>query len=162
MEIREATAADWPRIWSVMEPVVRAGETYTWDTDTDERTLRVKWLHERLPGRTVVAMLDGEVVGTAETHPNYGGGAADVANAGFMVDGGHAGKGIARALAEHVLAAARADGYRAVVFNAVVSSNERAVGLWQSLGFSIVGTVPGAFRRPDGSYVGLHVMHRWL
>jgi ribosomal protein S18 acetylase RimI-like enzyme len=162
MEIRDAGAADWPGIWAVMEPVVRAGGTYTWDTDTDAATLRAKWLHEHPPGRTVVAVLDGEVVGTAETHPNYGGGAADVANAGFMVAGHHAGQGIARALAEHVLGAARADGYRAMVFNAVVESNERAVGLWRSLGFAIVGTVPDAFRRPDGVRVGLHVMHRRL
>jgi hypothetical protein len=53
----------------------------------------------------------------------------------------------------------REHGFRAIQFNAVVESNVGAVRLWESLGFTIVGTVPGAFRRPSGEYVGLHVMH---
>lgn len=174
MQIKDATAKDWPGIWAVMEPIVRAGETYTWDTDASEAALRAAWLHgpagdeagalKKAAGRarTFVAVIDGEVAGTAELHPNYGGGASDVANAGFMVGAGHQGRGVARALGEHVLAAARDLGYSAMVFNAVVESNTRAVGLWQSLGFRVVGTIPGAFRRPDGERVGLHVMHRSL
>ena len=163
VEIREASAEDWPGIWSVMEPVVRAGETYTWDPATPQEDLRRTWLHQ--PGgrsRTLVAVLDGEVVGTADLHPNYGGGAASVANAGFMVAAGLQGRGIARALAERVLSDARELGFRAMVFNAVVASNTRAVALWQSLGFTILGTVPDAFLLPDGTRAGLHVMHRSL
>ncbi|MFH5821488.1 GNAT family N-acetyltransferase [Georgenia sp. AZ-5] len=162
LEVRAATDADWPGIWAVMEPVVRAGETYTWDPGTDEATLREKWMHAGGHGRTVVAVTHGRVVGTAELHPNYGGGAADVANAGFMVAADHAGRGVARALAAHVLDLARAYGYSAMVFNAVVASNVRAVRLWQSMGFAVVGTIPGAFRLPSGDRVGLHVMHRFL
>jgi ribosomal protein S18 acetylase RimI-like enzyme len=40
--------------------------------------------------------------------------------------------------------------------------NTRAVALWQSLGFQIIGTVPGAFHHPREGYVGLHVMYRPL
>jgi ribosomal protein S18 acetylase RimI-like enzyme len=44
-------------------------------------------------------------------------------------------------------------------FNAVAASNERAVALYESLGFAIIGTVPGAFRHPTEGDVGLHVMY---
>ena len=104
----------------------------------------------------------GTVLGTAETHPNQGGPGAHVANAGFMVDPDHAGRGVGRALAVHVLEQARADGYRAMVFNAVVETNTGAVALWRSLGFEVLATVPEAFAHPTAGYVGLHVMHRRL
>jgi ribosomal protein S18 acetylase RimI-like enzyme len=61
-----------------------------------------------------------------------------------------------------MLAWARVRGFRAVQFNAVVETNERAVKLWRSLGFEVIGTVPEAFAHPEHGYVGLHVMHRFL
>ena len=85
-----------------------------------------------------------------------------MANASFMVDPSRGGRGIGRALAEHVLVAATADGYRAMQFNAVVETNVAAVGLWQSLGFEILATVPAAFAHPSRGLVGLHVMYRTL
>jgi GNAT superfamily N-acetyltransferase len=100
--IRDATAADWPAIWRFMEPIVRAGETFTWD------------------------------------------------------------RGVGRALGEHVVAAAREDGYRSMQFNAVVETNTRAVALWRSLGFDVLATVPEAFDHPEHGPVGLHVMFRRL
>jgi GNAT superfamily N-acetyltransferase len=159
--IRDATPDDWPAIWRFMRRIVAAGETFAWDRDTSEARARAMWLHDP-PGRTVVAVDDGTVVGTAETHPNHGGPGAHVANAGFMVDPDRAGKGVGRALGEHVVGQARADGYRAMVFNAVVETNTRAVALWRSLGFEVLATVPGGFRHPVEGYVGLHIMHRRL
>ena len=160
--VRAATAEDWPAIWSFLRGIIAAGETYTWDRDTPEPAARAKWMREP-PGRTVVAVdADGTVLGTAETHPNQAGPGASVANAGFMVDPAQGGRGIGRILAEHVLEQARADGYRAMQFNAVVETNAGAVALWRSLGFDIVGTVPGAFDHPVQGAVGLHVMHRFL
>lgn len=162
MMIRDATADDWPEIWPFLRRIVAAGETYCWDPDITEDEARAKWLHGP-PGRTFVALsADGAVVGTAELHPNQEGPGSHVANAGFMVDPDHEGRGIGRALAEHVIAAARADGYRAMQFNAVVETNTRAVALWRSLGFTILATVPEAFRHPTRGYVGLHIMHRRL
>jgi len=61
-----------------------------------------------------------------------------------------------------VLDAARADGYRAMQFNAVVATNTRAVELWRSLGFEVIGRVPEGFRHPTRGYVDLLVMHRRL
>jgi hypothetical protein len=60
-EIRPAQASDWPGIWTVLEPVIRAGETFTWDRDTSEETARSKWFKEA-PGQTFVAVRDGEVL----------------------------------------------------------------------------------------------------
>jgi GNAT superfamily N-acetyltransferase len=79
-----------------------------------------------------------------------------------MVDPAHAGKGVGRALGAAVLDRARADGYRAMQFNAVVETNTRAVAVWRSFGFEVIGTVPAAFHHPIHGYVGLHVMHRIL
>jgi ribosomal protein S18 acetylase RimI-like enzyme len=72
------------------------------------------------------------------------------------------GRGVARALCAHSLERARARGFRAMQFNFVVSSNERAVRLWQSFGFQIVGRLPGAFLHPGLGYVDAYVMHREL
>jgi GNAT superfamily N-acetyltransferase len=162
MLIRDATLDDWPAIWSFMRRIVAAGETFSWDRDLSEERARAMWMHQP-PGRTVVAVdADGTIVGTAETHPNYGGPGAHVANAGFMVDPDHAGRGIGRALGEHVLERARADGYRAMQFNAVVETNTHAVALWRSLGFEILATVPEAFHHPVEGDVGVHIMYRRL
>jgi ribosomal protein S18 acetylase RimI-like enzyme len=164
MIIRDATPDDWPAIWPFLHGIVAAGDTFSWAPDTSEEDARAMWL-KRPPCRTVVALDDdGTVLGTAETHPNQpaGGPAAHVANAGFMVDPAHSGRGVGRALAEHVLEQARADGYRAMAFNAVVETNTGAVALWRSLGFEIVATLPGGFHHPVHGYVGLHIMYRPL
>ena len=161
MEIREATAADWPAIWPIVREVVAAGDTYTWDPATSEAQARAKWMSGP-PARTLVAVDGGEVVGTAELHPNQPGPGSHVANAGFMVDSRHAGRGVARAMCAYVLDAARAEGYRAMQFNAVVETNTRAVALWEAFGFDILATVPEAFHHPAHGYVGLHIMHRML
>jgi len=112
--------------------------------------------------RVFVADDGSRVLGTSYLRANYGGPGAHVANAGFMVAAGHEGKGIGRALAEHVIDQARADGYRAMQFNAVAESNVRAVGLWCSLGFEVLATVPEGFRHPELGYVGLLIMYRKL
>ncbi|MFI5484219.1 GNAT family N-acetyltransferase [Micromonospora echinaurantiaca] len=162
MEIRPATAGDWPRIWPFLREIVAAGETYTWPRDVDEDRARAMWLVPA-PGRTMVAVdPDGTVLGTAKLVPNQLGPGDHVANASFMVAPAAAGRGVGRALGEYVLTLARADGYRAMQFNAVVATNTRAVALWRSLGFEVVGRVPEAFRHPRDGFVDLLVMHRRL
>jgi len=67
-----------------------------------------------------------------------------------------------RRLAERLIARAEELGYRSMQFNAVVSTNERAVGLWKSLGFDVIGSVPEGFRHARLGYVDLYVMYRKL
>ena len=161
IEIRPATAADWPGMWTILEPVIRAGDTFTWDRGTTEDEARTRWFKDA-PGQAFVAVRDGAVLGTGELHANQGGGGSHVANAGYMVHPDHAGKGLAKALCAYSLDAARAAGFRAMQFNAVVESNVRAVSAWQGMGFEVLTTIPEAFNHPTLGYVGLKVMYRKL
>ncbi|MEV3900758.1 GNAT family N-acetyltransferase [Mycobacterium sp. NPDC050551] len=156
--IRAAGADDVRRIAAIFRPVVADGESYAYpEALTDEEIARL-WL-EPPPGHTIVAVVDGRVVGTAKMGPNRPGRGDHVGTASFMVDPGVQIRGTGRAMAEWVIDWHRRNGYRAIQFNAVVETNSRAVRLWRSLGFDIVGTVPGAFRSRTHGLVGLHVMH---
>ena len=140
--------------------MVGTGDTYAYAPCTTEGKARRLWTSA--PAAPYVAVSGGEVVGTYSLRPAQPGLGSHVANAGFMVAPGRSGRGVGRALGEHCLAEARRLGYAAMQFNFVVSTNERAVRLWQSLGFAIVGTVPGAFRHPTHGPVPVHIMHRAL
>ncbi|SFP00587.1 Ribosomal protein S18 acetylase RimI [Geodermatophilus dictyosporus] len=158
MDVREATGADWPRIHPFFRAVVDAGRTYAYPEGLSAEDARPLWM-EQPPGRTVVAV-DGEaVVGSAEMGRNRPGRGSHVATASFLVDPAAQGRGVGRLLGEHVVAWARDAGYRGIQFNAVVETDTPAVSLWRSLGFTVVGTVPGAFDHPEHGHVGLHVMH---
>jgi L-amino acid N-acyltransferase YncA len=161
MRIREATSDDWGQIWAFLRGIIAAGDTYTWDRDVTESRARELWMSTP-PARTVVAVDGDTVLGTAKLAPNHMGPASHIANASFMVSPEHGGRGVGRALGEHVLDLARADGYRAMQFNAVVETNTRAVALWQSLGFEIIATLPEGFEHPEKGFVGLHIMYRKL
>ena len=62
----------------------------------------------------------------------------------------------------HSLDQASARGFSAMQFNFVIATNERAVRLWQDLGFAIVGRLPDAFRHPRLGLVDAYVMMRSL
>lgn len=159
MVIRDASGEEWDGIWSLMRPIVVAGQTFAYDPALDEADARVGWLAAP-PGRASVAVAaDGSILGTATMGPNRAGPGAHVATASFMVDGACQGRGVGRALVEDALAWARGREFRAMQFNAVAASNVGAVKLYESLGFQIIGTVPEAFLHPAEGYVGLHVMH---
>ncbi|HET8959791.1 GNAT family N-acetyltransferase [Nocardioides sp.] len=161
MTIRPATIEDWPLIWPIFDATVQAGETYAFPLDLTIETSRGWWM-ETPPGRTVVLEEDGHqggrILGTAKMGPNRPGHGDHIGTASFMVAPEARGRGVGRALAEHVVQWHRDEGYRGIQFNAVVETNVAAVRLWQDLGFEILGTVPGAFRSPEHGYVGLHVM----
>lgn len=160
--IRTATLDDWPAIWPIMRAVAAAGDTYTYPADLDEPAGQALWMVPP-PGRTMVAAdAAGPILGTAKVTRNQAGPGSHVANASFMVAPAGRGRGVGRALGEAAIDWARSAGFRAMQFNAVVSTNEPAIHLWQSLGFEIVGVVPGAFAHPVHGDVALNVMHRWL
>jgi L-amino acid N-acyltransferase YncA len=158
--VRAATANDSDAIWAVMQPIVNAGETYPLPRDVDKESALGWWFSQ---GHEVfVAEENRKIIGTYFLKANQRGGGQHVANCGYMTDVSATGRGVARAMRGHSLDRARACGFRAMQFNFVVSSNERAVRLWQSFGFEIVGTLPGAFRRPKLGYVDAYVMYRTL
>lgn len=161
MDIREATTADWPRIYPFFARIVAAGETYAYPDGLSAAEAEPWWM-ERPPGHTVVAV-DGDVVlGSAKMGPNRPGRGSHVATGSFMVDPAWSGRGTGRALGRYLIGWAARHGYDAIQFNAVVESNTPAVHLWRSLGFRVLTTVPEAFEHATNGRVGLHIMHRKL
>ncbi len=161
ISIREATAKDWPYIWSILEPVFRAGETYTYAQDITEEQAQHIWM--QLPVKTFVCVnADGAVIGTYYLKVNQPGQGSHVCNCGYVVSSAARGLGVASAMCEHSQEIAVALGFRSMQFNCVVSTNEGAVHLWQKLGFAIVGTLPGAFNHPAKGYVDAYVMYKHL
>jgi L-amino acid N-acyltransferase YncA len=158
--LRRATDADWPAIWSIFRAVIATGDTYPYDPDMAEADARRTWIGPGLA--TYVAERGGDIVGTYVLKPNQAALGAHVANAGYMVRPGTFGRGIGTKMGEHSLDEARAAGYRGMQFNAVVSTNERAVALWRRLGFQVIGTVPEGFRHRERGYVDLLIMYRRL
>ena len=158
MMIRAATQRDDDAIWTVLEPILRAGETYALPRDWSREAMLAYW--RSADHEVFVAEDGGAIVGTYFLCANHLGGGAHVANAGYATAVAAQGKGIARAMCEHSIAHARERGFRAMQFNFVIASNTRAVALWQRMGFSIVGTLPGAFAHPTLGYVDAFVMYR--
>jgi ribosomal protein S18 acetylase RimI-like enzyme len=158
--IRAATAQDEEQIWRLLEPVFRAGETYNVPPEISREEALGYW---RAPGHAVFVFEEsGAILGTYFLRANQRGGGSHVANCGYITASHATGRGIARAMCEHSLELAATRGFRAMQFNFVVSTNERAVKLWQSLGFETVGRLPEAFLHPVLGYVDALVMFRKL
>lgn len=158
--IRGAQPDDSEAIWAILEPVIRAGETFCLPRDMDRATALKYWFSD---GHEVfVADDDGQVLGTYLLRPNQAGCGSHVANCGYVTAAAASGRGVARTMCAHSLEHAKLRGFRAMQFNFVVSTNERAVRLWKSFGFEIVGRLPEAFLHPDVGYTDAYVMYRVL
>lgn len=160
LTIRPATPADSDAIWSIVEPMLRAGETYPLPRDWSRADALAYWFFE--DHDVFVAEDEGLVLGTYYLHANQRGGGAHIANCGYITAPDSAGRGVATAMCQHSLRRAAERGFRAMQFNFVVSANERAVKLWRGLGFDVVGTIPQAFEHPLLGFVDALVMHRTL
>jgi L-amino acid N-acyltransferase YncA len=160
MLIRPAAPRDHDAIWAIMEPIIRAGETYTLPREMDKKTALSYW--QSVEHEVFVAEENGEIVGTYFLQANQRGGGAHVANCGYMTASSATSRGVGRAMCTHSLEWARARGFRAMQFNFVVSANDRAVRLWQSIEFEIVGRLPKAFLHPTLGYLDAYVMYREL
>lgn len=161
VQIRDITPADWPRVWPIVREVVQAQDTFAYDPSVTSDEARDGWV-ERPPGLTVVAVdddADEVVLGTAKMGPNRSGPGDHVATASFMVASSARGRGVGTALCRYALGWAREQGFAGMQFNAVAETNHAAVAVYEREGFTIVGTVPGAFRHPVHGRVGLHVMY---
>jgi L-amino acid N-acyltransferase YncA len=160
MQIRLALNTDHDAIWNIFHEIIAAGDTYAFNPQMPREEALAYWF--RADTHTYVAEEDGGVVGTYTLRPNQSGPGSHVANAAFMVARDAEGAGVGRRMAEHCLSEARRIGFRAMQFNFVISTNTRAIHLWDQLGFKIVGTLPGAFRHPEKGYVDVYVMYRSL
>jgi ribosomal protein S18 acetylase RimI-like enzyme len=160
MVIRPARSTDFDAMWEIFRDVVRPGDTYVFAPDTPAEVAHDYFLG---PGVRSWVVEDGDtIVGMYKLIPNRCDLGSHVANASFMVDPRTQGRGIGRAMGEHCLAEARNAGFLAIQFNFVVSTNTRAVALWRTLGFEIVGTLPKAFNHQSLGLVDAYVMYRAL
>jgi L-amino acid N-acyltransferase YncA len=160
MLIRPASADDADSIWAILEPTIRSGETYTLPRDLQRHDALAYWLAPS--HRVFVLEENAHVLGTYFLRPNQAGGGSHVANCGYITAPWASGRGVARAMCAHSLEQARSSGYTAMQFNFVVSTNKRAVALWQSFGFDTVGRLPRAFNHPTQGFVDAFVMYRSL
>jgi ribosomal protein S18 acetylase RimI-like enzyme len=161
LTVRSARSEDGDALWAILEPVIRAGETYPLPRDLDREAALAYWL---APAHHVFVAADdaGRIVGTYFLQANQQGGGSHVANCGYMTAPHAVGRGVASAMCAHSLEEAARLGFRAMQFNFVVSTNERAVQLWKRFGFEIVGRLPQAFHHPTDGYVDALVMYRRL
>jgi len=158
--IRAATPDDHGAIWGILEPIFRAGDTYTIDPDTDRDAALAYWCAPTI--HTYVAEVDGVVLGTYYIKRNQAGGGGHVCNCGFATSPEARGRGVARGMLDHALATAPALGFRAMQFNFVVANNTRAIAIWERAGFETVGRLPGAFLHPRDGYMDALVMYKSL
>lgn len=160
IEIRKATDADHDAIWEIIHRVLQGGDTYSFAPESTREQMMAYWF---APGKhTYVAIYGGKIAGTFAICDNQPGLGSHVANGAFMVSHLYAGRGIGKTMGEFSLQEARRLGYKAMQFNFVVKSNERAVKLWQSLGFNIVGEVPDAFNHRQLGLTNTYVMYQKL
>jgi ribosomal protein S18 acetylase RimI-like enzyme len=160
MLIRQSEPRDDAAIWRILEPTFRAGETYPVPRDISRAGALAYW---HTPGHAVFVAEDaGTIVGTYYLRANNRGGGAHVANCGYVVAPDAFGRGVAQAMCSHSLGEDKSRGFSAMQFNFVIASNERAVRLWQRMGFAIAGRLPGAFQHPRLGLVDAYVMLRNL
>jgi ribosomal protein S18 acetylase RimI-like enzyme len=159
--IRRFQESDWPAVWPILRSTFQAGDTYAFSPDSTEAEIHKAWVE--VPAATYVASAaDGRIAGTYFLKANQPGLGSHVCNCGYVVAPEAQGQGIASAMCEHSQAEAVAMGFRAMQFNLVVATNERAVRLWQRLGFGVVGTLPRAFRHQKLGFVDALVMYKEL
>ncbi len=160
-KIRQMTDADWPEVWAMMQPVIRAGETYPYARDMTAAGAHKMWLD--IPEASYVAADElGKLLGTYYIKPNQPTLGAHVANCGYIVAENARGHGVASRMCEHSQAEALRLGYRAMQYNLVVKTNEASVYLWKKMGFTIVGTLPGAFHHPAHGYIDAFILYKEL
>ena len=160
IKITPATSADEERIWALLQPVFSAGDTYAVDPLIDREAAIAYWMEA--DKTAFILRIEGQAVGTYYIRPNQPGGGAHICNCGFITAPSARGKGVARRMLDHALIEAKQQGYRAMQFNFVLASNQRALAIWQRNGFVTIGRIPQAFLHPKQGYVDALILHRSL
>ena len=161
INIRVLQEQDWPAVWQLMKPLIRAGETYPYAVDMTVDQARRMWL-DATEAVYVAEDDGGDLQGTYYIKPNQPTLGAHVANCGYMVAEQARGRGIATAMCAHSQREALRMGYRAMQFNLVVETNAASVHLWKKMGFDVVGRLPGAFKHATSGFVDAFVMYKVL
>lgn len=157
--IRQAGPADLEAMWTLFRSVIAPGDALPFSDGVDRDTFRAHWFGAHI---AYVAVAGARLLGMYKLGANYPDLGAHVATATYLVDPSAQGRGVGRALVEHSLAQAQRDGFMAMQFNYVVSTNRPAMALYRKLGFAIVGTLPKAFRHRQLGLVDAHVMFKFL
>ena len=149
IEITRFLPEDVPELAEIWNEVVRDGVAFP---QLEELTAEEALDFFSAQDFTAVAKEDGKMLGLYILHPNNVGRCGHQANASYAVSSRARGRGVGEALVRHSLETARELGYRLLIFNAVVACNERAIRLYERLGFQRIGRVPGGFLLKDGSW----------
>jgi len=160
IEIRKAEKRDHKAIWGIIKEVISTGETFTYHPDATEEDMMECWCGKGI--FTYVAVYNGKIAGSFYIKNNQPGLGSHVANAGFMVSSEFFGNGIGRKMGEFAILEANMLGYKAMQYNFVVKSNEKAVKLWKSLGFEIIGEVPDAYLHKTRGLTNVYILYRKL
>lgn len=161
VEIRKYQETDWGQVWTIIEKVFRAGETYAFSPEITEEEAHKVWV--QLPQETYVSIgQDCKIIGTYYIKPNQPGLGSHVCNCGYIVSESARGKGVATSMCEHSQQVAVKLGFRAMQYNLVASTNDGAIRLWKKLGFQLIGTLANAFKSSSSGYIDAHVMYKEL
>lgn len=158
-EIRLAQPGDLDAMWAIFQPLLADGGAFPFGEGFEKATFQLHWFGSH---PSYVACAGGQILGMYKMGANYPDHGAHVASATYAVAVQAQGKGIGRALVEHSLAQAKQEGFLALQFNYVVSTNAPAMALYRKLGFNIAGTLPQAFRHRELGLVDAYVLHRFL
>ena len=157
MIIRAYRETDVPDMIEIWNEVVKDGIAFPQEDCLDATTGSAFFAAQSYCG---VADDDGTLVGLYILHPNNVGRCGHISNASYAVSSKHRGKHIGEALVKDSLSAAAELGFRVMQFNAVVESNIHARHLYERLGFTQLGGIPGGFRMKDGQYVNICPYYR--
>ena len=134
------------KIWN---EIVREGIAFPQEDELNEITGDEFFKSQSFTGLAV----DGdEILALYILHPNNVGRCGHISNASYAVRSDVRGRHIGEIIVKDCIARAKQLGFRILQFNAVVATNIHARHLYQRLGFKELGTIPGGFRMPDGSF----------
>lgn len=160
LSARIATDKDEKALWGILEPMVRKGGTYVFSLDKTKESMMGYWMGT--DKTTFVVENEGVVVGTFYLKANQEGLGDHICNAGFVVSRDAEGQGVGRWMGEYAQEAAKSREFLAMQFNFVIQSNQKAVHLWKSLGFSVIGEIPEAYRHPNLGLVSAFIFYKKL
>ena len=149
-EYKKDDIAGMIRIWN---EVVEEGNAFPQEEHLDESGAAGFFASQSYTG---VAESGGKIVGMYILHPNNIGRCGHICNASYAVSSDMRGQHIGEAMVRDCIERARELGFRILQFNAVVESNLSARSLYDKLGFTQLGAIPGGFRMKDGSYENIY------